>query len=133
MLSLQVVFEALDQCQISAAGLIVTLLTSREYENHPFVTDLLARSGEILGAFSQHPASQYQFVPHLFSVAENAYLQELHHLTSEDGGWHFKASCTSTKQLEDFDLREMAQKMEVSAPKWWGLLGAFWVIGERES
>ncbi|KAI6100672.1 hypothetical protein EDD16DRAFT_1458417, partial [Pisolithus croceorrhizus] len=118
-----VIFEALNQCQISAAGLIVTLLTSREYENHPFAADLLACSGEILKAFLQHPASQYQFTSNLFSMAENEYLQELCCLMSEDGGWHFKASCTSVKQLEDFNLREMAQKMEVSAPKWWGLLG----------
>ncbi|KAI6111319.1 hypothetical protein F5141DRAFT_982550, partial [Pisolithus sp. B1] len=103
--------------------LIVTLLTSQEYENHRFVTELFAHSGEILKAFSHHPASQYQFVPNLINVAESTYLQELQCLASEDSGWHFKASCTSTKQLEDFNLREMAQKMEVSTPKWWSLLG----------
>ncbi|KAI6098815.1 hypothetical protein EDD16DRAFT_1447103, partial [Pisolithus croceorrhizus] len=103
--------------------LIVTLLTSQEYENHRFVTELFAHSGEILKAFSHHPASQYQFVPNLINVAESTYLQELQCLASEGSGWHFKASCTSTKQLEDFNLREMAQKMEVSTPKWWSLLG----------
>ncbi|KAI5983338.1 hypothetical protein EDD15DRAFT_2132205, partial [Pisolithus albus] len=118
-----IVFEALDQCRISAAGLIVTLLTSQEYENHRFVTDLFACSGEILSAFLQHPTSQHQFSRNLISVAESMYLQEFQCLTSEDSGWHFKASCTSTKQLEDFSLREMALKMEVSAPKWWSLLG----------
>ncbi|KIK78931.1 hypothetical protein PAXRUDRAFT_16606 [Paxillus rubicundulus Ve08.2h10] len=29
----------------------------------------------------------------------------------------------STKQLEDFSLREMARKMEARAPNWWSLLG----------
>ncbi|KAI6097803.1 hypothetical protein F5141DRAFT_983580, partial [Pisolithus sp. B1] len=118
-----IIFEALDQCQISAAGLIVTLLTSQEYENHWFITDLFACSGEIFQAFSQHPASQHQFILNLIGVAESAYLQELQCLMSEDSGWHFKASCTSTKQLEDFNLKEMVQKIEVNAPKWWSLLG----------
>ncbi|KAI6094041.1 hypothetical protein EV401DRAFT_1830979, partial [Pisolithus croceorrhizus] len=118
-----IIFEALDQCQISAAGLIVTLLTSQEYEDHQFVTELFACLGKIIKAFLHHPARQYQFVPNLINVAESTYLQELQGLASEDSGWHFKASCTSTKQLEDFNLREMAQKMEISTPKWWSLLG----------
>ncbi|KAI6002202.1 hypothetical protein F5J12DRAFT_686107, partial [Pisolithus orientalis] len=44
-------------------------------------------------------------------------------LTSEDNGWHFRASSASTKQLEDFSLQQMAQKMGEGTPKWWGLLG----------
>lgn len=50
-------------------------------------------------------------------------LQELRCLASEDSGWHFKASNTSTKQLEDFNLKKMARDMEDSAPEWWSLLG----------
>ncbi|KAI6097504.1 hypothetical protein F5141DRAFT_1011244 [Pisolithus sp. B1] len=112
MFPLHVVFEALDQCQISVAGLIVALLTSQQYKNHYYVTDLLACSREILHAFSQHPASWHQFAPHLFRIAENMYLQELCCLMSENSGWHFKASNTTTKQLEDFSLKEMAWDME---------------------
>ncbi|KAI6013321.1 hypothetical protein PISMIDRAFT_9583 [Pisolithus microcarpus 441] len=129
MLPLHVIFEALNQCQISVAGLIVALLTSEQYENHYYVADLLAHSREILDAFSQHPASQHQFALHLFRITENAYLQELRHLTSEDSGWHFKASNTSTKQLEDFNLKKMAWDMEDSAPQWWSLLGV--LLGDK--
>ncbi|KAI6160007.1 hypothetical protein EDD17DRAFT_1778675 [Pisolithus thermaeus] len=46
------------------------------------------------------------------------YLQELCCLASEDNGLHFRASSTSTEQLENFSLTAMAQKMEVNAPKW---------------
>ncbi|KAI6126583.1 hypothetical protein F5141DRAFT_976100, partial [Pisolithus sp. B1] len=118
-----IIFEALDQCQISVAGLIVALLTSQQYENHYYVTDLLTCSREIPHAFSQHPASQHQFALHLFRIAENMYLQELCCLMSENSGWHFKASNTSTKQLEDFSLKEMAWDMEDTTPEWWSLLG----------
>ncbi|KAI6111628.1 hypothetical protein EDD16DRAFT_1694167 [Pisolithus croceorrhizus] len=113
MLPLHIIFEALDQCQISVAGLIVALLT---------ITDLLTCSREIPHAFSQHPASQHQ-------IAENTYLQELCCLMSENSGWHFKASNTSTKQLEDFSLKEMAWDMEDTTPEWWSLLGV--LLGDK--
>ncbi|KAI5980665.1 hypothetical protein EDD15DRAFT_2139391, partial [Pisolithus albus] len=112
----------LDQCQVSIAGLIVTLLTCPQYENHPFVIELLERCGEILDAFLCHPVGRHQFGPHSFRVVENVYLQELRSLASEDNGWHFQASSTSTKQLEDFSLQQAARRIEEGAPKWWSLL-----------
>ncbi|KAI6120802.1 hypothetical protein EV401DRAFT_2070333 [Pisolithus croceorrhizus] len=120
---LDVVFEALDRCQISLAQFITMLLTHQEYEDHQFVVDLLEHSNQVFNAFLQHPASRAQFTQKSFSVVENMYLQELCCLASEDNGLHFRASSTSTEQLENFSLTAMAQKMEVNAPKWWWLLG----------
>ncbi|KAI6114456.1 hypothetical protein F5141DRAFT_1002000 [Pisolithus sp. B1] len=57
-------------------------------------------------------------------MVENTYLQELYSLASEDNGWHFGASSTSMKQLEDFSLQYATQKIEEGAPKWWSLLGS---------
>ncbi|KAI6017690.1 hypothetical protein BKA83DRAFT_110752 [Pisolithus microcarpus] len=113
---LDVVFEALDRCQISLAQFITTLLTHQEYEDHQFVVNLL-------NAFLQHPASRDRFTQWSFGVVENTYLQELCCLASEDGSSHFRASSTSTEQLENFSLTAMAQEMEAGAPRWWGLLG----------
>ncbi|KAI6163520.1 hypothetical protein EDD17DRAFT_1776034 [Pisolithus thermaeus] len=48
---------------------------------------------------------------------------------SENSGWHFKASNTSTKQLEDFSLKEMAWDMEDTTPEWWSLLGV--LLGDK--
>ncbi|KAI6144646.1 hypothetical protein BKA82DRAFT_144732 [Pisolithus tinctorius] len=123
MLPLCIVFEALDQCQISVTGLIMMLLTCQQYENHYLVIDLLEHTGDIFDAFLHHAAGQDQFALHSFHMVENTYLQELHSLASENNGWHFGASSASTKQLEDFSLQQMAQKMGEGAPKWWGLLG----------
>ncbi|KAG1768805.1 hypothetical protein EDD22DRAFT_999735 [Suillus occidentalis] len=49
-------------------------------------------------------------------------------MSSEHAGWHFGASSTTTKQLEDFSIEEMAQEMETSAPTLWSLLGG--LLGE---
>ncbi|KAI5995603.1 hypothetical protein EDD15DRAFT_2141006, partial [Pisolithus albus] len=118
-----IVFEALDRCQISLAQFITTLLTRQEYQDHRFVVNLLEHSNEVLDAFLQHPASRDQFTQRFFGVVENTYLQELCCLASEDSGSHFRASSTSTEQLENFSLTAMAQEMEAGAPRWWGLLG----------
>ncbi|KAI5982307.1 hypothetical protein EDD15DRAFT_2377924 [Pisolithus albus] len=124
MLPLHIVFEALDQCQMSVAGLIMTLLTCPQYENHPFVVELVERCGEVFNAFLCHSAGQHKFAAHSFRMVENTYLQELCSLASDDNGQHFRASSASTKQLEEFSLQQMAQKIEEGAPKWWSLLGS---------
>jgi len=49
-------------------------------------------------------------------------------MSSERAGWHFGASSTTTKQLEDFSIEEMAREMETSAPALWNLLGG--LLGE---
>ncbi|KAI6037301.1 hypothetical protein PISMIDRAFT_105642 [Pisolithus microcarpus 441] len=120
---LNVMFEALDRCQISLAQFITMLLTCQEYEDHRSVVNLLEHLNEVLDAFLQHPASRDCFTQWSFGVVENMYLQELCCLASEDGSSHFRASSTSTEQLENFSLTAMAQEMEVGAPRWWGLLG----------
>ncbi|KAG1775698.1 hypothetical protein EV702DRAFT_931378, partial [Suillus placidus] len=49
-------------------------------------------------------------------------------MSSEHAGWHFGASSTTTKQLEDFSIEEMAQVMETSTPALWNFLGG--LLGE---
>ncbi|KAG1839900.1 hypothetical protein DFJ58DRAFT_667470 [Suillus subalutaceus] len=49
-------------------------------------------------------------------------------ISSEGAGWHFGASSATTKQLEDFSIKEMAGEMETSAPALWNLLGG--LLGE---
>ena len=51
-------------------------------------------------------------------------------MSSERAGWHFGASSTTTKQLEDFSIEEMAWEMETSAPALWNLLGG--LLGEDQ-
>ncbi|KAI6022193.1 hypothetical protein PISMIDRAFT_108972 [Pisolithus microcarpus 441] len=119
---LDVVFEALDQCQISVAGFITILLARQEYNNHCFVVNLLKRSNEVIDAILWHLGNHSQFSQQSFDVVENTYLQELHCPASEGSRWHFRASSMSTKQLESFSLSEMAHEMEAGTPKWWRLL-----------
>ncbi|KIK81527.1 hypothetical protein PAXRUDRAFT_155936 [Paxillus rubicundulus Ve08.2h10] len=119
---LDVVLQALEQCQITAAEFVITLLTSRQYKDHQLVHDLLVCSMDILNAFLQHPVTQDNVIQQSCNIVKHTYLHEIRDLASAESGWHFGASNASTKQLEDFSIEDTASKMKSHAPRWWSLL-----------
>ena len=116
------IFEALECCQLTATEFILTLLTSRRYEDHHLVCDLLVRATEVLDVFLQHPVTRDNVAQHSCNLIKRTYLHEIRGLASAESGWHFGASNSSIKQLEDFSLEEMVLEMENRAPHWWSLL-----------
>ncbi|KAG1882355.1 hypothetical protein F4604DRAFT_1546252, partial [Suillus subluteus] len=58
---------------------------------------------------------------------------EVRRLASKDSGSHFGASSATTEQLEQFNVKDMAQGMIHSAPELWALLGALLGGGEKYS
>ena len=116
------ILEALECCQLMVTEFILTLLTSRQYEDHHLVCDLLTQATDVLNIFLQHPVTQDNVTRHSCNIIKHTYLHEIRHLASAESGWHFGASNSSIKQLEDFSLEEMALEMENHAPHWWSLL-----------
>ena len=127
------VFEALESCQITASQFFLSVLTHRQYDNHPVVKDLLLHSPDILSAFLMHPSKNNKSLQHSAEFIKDSYLRELRDVVSEESGWHFGASNATTKQLEDFDIEDMARDMERRAPGLWYLLGALLDGVERSS
>ncbi|KAF9230944.1 hypothetical protein BU15DRAFT_83000 [Melanogaster broomeanus] len=128
---LNIVLRAMEQCQITVAELVITLLTSRQYKDHQLVQDLLAHSTDILNAFLRHPATEDNVIQKSCDIVKYMYLREIRDLVSGESGWHFRASNTSTKQLEDFSIKNTASKMESRAPRWWSLLGT--LLGDEDT
>jgi len=116
------ILEALENCHLTATEFILTLLTSRQYEAHHLVGDLLARATDVLDIYLRHPVTRVNITRHSCDITKRTYLHEIRNLASAESGWHFGASNSSTKQLEDFSLEEMALEMENHAPHWWSLL-----------
>jgi len=123
MHSLDTVLAALHECQITPVEMITTLLTSRQYKDHPFASQLVDQSPEIFRTFLGNPATREKVVDFCLNTAGRTCLQEIHSLAAEESGWHFGACSASTKQMEDFSLEEMAKQMEAYAPKWWAFIG----------
>ena len=116
------ILEALECCQLMVTDFILTLLTSRQYKDHRLVDDLLVHATDVLDIFLRHPVTQDSVIQHSCDIIKHTYLHEIRGLASAESGWHFGASNSSTKQLEDFSLEEMALEMENHTPQWWSLL-----------
>jgi len=116
------ILKALECCQLTASEFVLTLLTSKQYKDHHLVHDLLTHATDVLDIFLQHPVTRDNVIRHSCDITKCTYLREIHVLASAESGWHFGVSNSSTKQLEDFSLEEMALQMESRAPQWWSLL-----------
>ncbi|KAG2111453.1 hypothetical protein DEU56DRAFT_920025 [Suillus clintonianus] len=115
--------NVLERDSIAPSQFILSLLTSRQYNNHHIVRDLVAHSPDILAAFLRHPSKEDTFENSVRQLVHEQYITNIREMSSERAGWHFGASSTTTKQLEDFSIEEMAREMETSAPALWNLLG----------
>ncbi|KAF8126322.1 hypothetical protein EV363DRAFT_1401849 [Boletus edulis] len=122
MLSLDIVFDALDRCEISASDFIITLLTSPYYQDHGHHCNLVSHCSDVFLALLHHSDMHDKLAELCFDAVKETYHQELHVLASEDNGWHFGASRVTTKQMEEFSLTEMAENIELNAPEWRGVM-----------
>jgi len=121
-----IVLQALETCQLSVSQFLISILTSRKYDNHPLLKDLLENSGAIFSAVVAHPLQDQTNEPLIHWCTRNitkTYQSELLSLTSKHAGWHFNARSATTKQLEEFDIKTMAQDIGNRAPKLWDFLG----------
>ena len=126
---MQPILAALDACNITAAEFIISLLTNHEYKDIP-ANNLAECAADILRAFLKVPATRDTMLQAGITHIKTTYLQEMRDLASEEGGWHFKASSMTTKDLEGFRLDDMAQGMQATAPSLWSLFGL--LQGEKE-
>ncbi|KAF9234053.1 hypothetical protein BU15DRAFT_66045 [Melanogaster broomeanus] len=119
---MQHVLETMQSCQITAGQLVLSLLTDREQEHHS-VNDLVPCAIDVFSAFLQHPSTQDKLKDFMLTRTGSTYHDEIVSLASQMSGWHFGASSTTTKQLENFSLEDMAEGMLAHAPTFWRMLG----------
>ncbi|KIK94085.1 hypothetical protein PAXRUDRAFT_95979, partial [Paxillus rubicundulus Ve08.2h10] len=119
------VLNALERSQITVSQFILSILTQHQYNEHPVVRDLLFHSPDILSAFLKHSRRNHKLLQCSTRFVQDSYLRELREVASKDSGWHFGALSATTKQLEEFDIEEMAQDIVRRAP---GLSELFGVL-----
>jgi hypothetical protein len=61
------------------------------------------------------------------------YASSIRELTRKEHGWHFSALRASAKQLEDFRIEDMAEKMKNLAPELWDMLGSVLLADRKQS
>ncbi|KAF9232333.1 hypothetical protein BU15DRAFT_13769, partial [Melanogaster broomeanus] len=116
--------EALQRCGFTPTQFFISLLTSQQHNDNQSIHDLLTCFTDIFSLLINHPLNDNKLIRHASEIVQCTYLMELKKIASEDGGWHFGALSTTTKQLEDFSLEDMAWDMETYAPELCRMIGS---------
>jgi hypothetical protein len=107
----------------TASSFILTLLTQHQYNVNPCTQDLLHNSRSLLSAFLEHLQSSNDAWKWASFVVKQKYSQSIRDLAEKDTGWHFGVMHASERKLLDFQIEDMAIKMQQLVPDLWDMLG----------
>ena len=116
-LQIQTVCNSLVDSNTTASSFVLALLTQREYDSNLCTQNLLHNSRSIFSAFLEHPQSSTDAWKWASSAVKQKYGQSIRELAEKDTGWHFGAMPTSETKLLDFQIKDMAIKMQQLAPE----------------
>ena len=119
--------------QITASDVVLALLKEPDLQEHPLSQDLVSRTEEVLSAFRSNPHSSRSTMDWANSVVKAKYAGSIRAMTDVRNGWHFGAATASAKQLRDFRIEEMAEKMQEMAPELWDMLGLMLSADARQT
>ena len=95
--------------------------------------NLIDQTDEILLAFYEHPQSSKSTLAWVNDLVKSRYAESVWELAKKENGWHFGALRASAKKLQEFRIKDMAQKMEDLAPELWDLLGLMLSADKRQT
>ncbi|KAF7973123.1 hypothetical protein HWV62_16158 [Athelia sp. TMB] len=115
--------KALEDWNVTASQVILTLLKDEGLQEHALTQDLVSHTQEIMSAFRDNPASSRSAMDWAAGVIQNTYAQSIREMAHISNGWHFGAFRASEAKLKDFRIEDMAEKMKKMAPELWAMLG----------
>ena len=124
------VSSALQISGLSVSDYVVILLEQPKLQEHPCTVNLVNNATKIIMALSTHLYSKDSAFNWAAMTMRKKYSDAIKRLISCEE-WHFNASHASAKQLEDFQIEEMAVKMKELAPDLWLMLDVL-LMGNRK-
>ena len=104
------------------------ILEDQDFDNHPALQDIKDNIKAILSSLFDHRTLRYPVLQWALMVVNCDHARSIQNLTRTSEGWHFSASNASADQIQDFQLEDMAERMENTTPHLWktvnGLLSA---------
>lgn len=116
------VLHVLAEEDISLPHLIFQLLSSPRYERHPAAVSIILNAEHIANSLSVHPSSGARILDWAASICTRACQQEITQLTQLMHGLHFNAKHAKIEPLENFNLENLAGKMQDVTPTVWRLV-----------
>ncbi|OJT09863.1 hypothetical protein TRAPUB_13661, partial [Trametes pubescens] len=100
----------------------VVVHTQFNRPNDILFKDLVANTRVILAALYHNPATASSSLAWAQDITRAHHSDTVSQLTSVSHGWHFGATQADPTQIQDFQLDDMADHLEKSAPDLWALV-----------
>jgi hypothetical protein len=117
------VAQAFKDHNISISTFILSILKDNQYHQFPCTLDLVKHMKDILTAFPQNEESSESTSSWADKLISKNYSDSIKALTMKENGWYVGALHASAKQLEHFQIENMAKDMKRLAPNLWSFLG----------
>ena len=130
---LREVIQSLETHNVTASNLVLSLLRDKRLQDQPCAQNLVDQTDEILLAFYEHPKSSKSTLTWANDLIRSRYAESIRELAKKENGWHFGALRASAKKLQEFQIEDMASKMEELAPELWDLLELMLSADKRQT
>jgi hypothetical protein len=119
---LQIITTLQSYYHTSVGELFITLLRSSSPEHTDAVKSILTNGEVIMNLLCNHPSQDEPSALGIYKATHQRYHNELDKLNEPELGWHFNATKASAKQIETWDLGDMARQFQSIAPGLWSLV-----------
>lgn len=119
---LREILQALDEEDITAVDLLLSLLSNDDLSEHPATAEIAQRIREILDAMKNNEKVRPGILEWAHKQVLETYASEIGVLIRKATGYRFSAKRATAERLEGIDIEEMAKTMQTKAPALWSLL-----------
>lgn len=107
---------------VTISDIIITLLCDSYAQQHDLAVNLMAHSKDILSALHFNKSTLWPTAQWAHDLMKVRYINTIQLLSQKENGWHYSAFNATAEKLQNFCLKEMADKMKNLAPEFWDLL-----------
>jgi hypothetical protein len=126
------ILHTFELSDISISNFIIFLLKNDSFRKHACTKDLVAHSTLVMDAFLSHPGSSKSMWDWANNIVKRKYAAAIQDLADKDNGWHFGALHASESKLQEFQIENMATRMQQLAPELWDMLGLMLSANRQE-
>lgn len=123
MADISYVLNLLRTSRIPISTLISTLLMSGSSNPGDFlILDLISNARIILSSLYHCSETNFVTTQWAHTMSKIRYGSMVERLSRKENGWHLGALHMQTQQIGDFQINQIAEKIQTLAPKLWDLL-----------
>ena len=113
------ILQAFNNCGSTITDLLTTVSCDATVSDHPLVHDITNNALDIISALHHHPLAHHPITKWAHDLVNRSFVKSIRDLSSVDNGWHFSAVNASVRQINNFRIEDIAQRIHSTAPALW--------------